>query len=155
MSLVSGNSSHQNRPPRPFSVTLLAFGVLTIAGLNLTRFIEAIILRGFLAEFPAVPVLYLALSGLFWGSTAVPLGYGLWTGRRWARNYMIIYALGYSAFFWVDRLFSGRRTITRNFPFVLGANLILLLITWWIISRRTGRAFFGEEHEERPKNPAT
>ena len=147
MSYAPGNSYHENRPPRPFSVTLLALGVLTIAGLNLTRLIEAIILRDFLSEFPSVPVLYLALSGLFWGITAIPLGWGLWSGRGWAPRYTTVYALVYTAYFWADRLIFGAYAAERNFPFVVGANLLLLLITWWILSSRNSRSFFGEFYE--------
>lgn len=148
MSAFSGNSTRNTRSPRPFSVTLLALGVLTIAGLNLTRLIEAIDLRVFLAEYPEVPVLYLALSGLFWGMLGFPIFWGLWSGRRWALPTTIAYALAYSVYFWVDRLMSAVRISERNSPFMVGANLFLLLMTGWILSRRKARSFFGEQHEK-------
>jgi hypothetical protein len=121
--------------------------VLTIAGFNLTRFIDAILLRDFLAEFPTIPVLYLTLSGLFWGVMAIPLVWGLWSGRGWAPRYTIVYALIYSVYFWTDHLITERRVSESNSPFLIGANLLLLMIIWWILSRRKARAFFGEQHE--------
>jgi hypothetical protein len=133
--------------PRPFSVTLLALGVLTIAALNITRSIETIVFRDFLSEFPAVPVLYLTLSGLFWGAAAIPLVWGLFTGKGWALRYTFFFSLAYTAYFWVDRLWLAAHTQERNIPFVAGINLFLLLFTWWILSRRKARSFFGDLYE--------
>ena len=147
MSVDPETSPPDAQIPRPFSVTLLALGVLTIAALNITRSIEALALRDFLSEFPAVPVLYLVLSGLIWGALALPLVWGLWSGKRWALRYTIAFALAYTAFFWVDRLWIGAHNPERNFPFVAGINLILLLLTWWSLSRRKARSFFGDRYE--------
>jgi hypothetical protein len=127
---------------RPFSVTLLALGVLTIAALNITRFIEAIVFRDFLSEFPAVPVLYLAMSGFFWGAVAIPLVWGLWSGKRWTMRYMFVFALAYTAYFWIDRLLLSAHNPERNLPFVVAINLLLLLLIWLILSRRKARSFF-------------
>ena len=53
--------------PRPFGVTLLALGVLSISVLNLVRLVLVISRWQFLSSLPGVSPLYIALTGLIWG----------------------------------------------------------------------------------------
>ncbi len=133
--------------PRPLSVTLLALGVLTIAGFNLIRFLQAVQLWDFLAKFPTVSPLYLASSGLLWGATGLALAWGLWRGRSWARLFTGIFALAYTLYHWIDRLWISNPGLTANLPFSAGLNLILLSLTAWILTRPGARTFFGAMHE--------
>jgi hypothetical protein len=134
-------------PPRPFSVTILALGVLTIAGFNLIRFYQAIRLWDFLSEFPNVSPLYLAASGLVWGAAGLALAWGLWRGYAPARRLTLIFAVVYTLYNWIDRLWVSKPGLSANLPFSAGVNLILLLITTWILTRPRVLAFFGAMHE--------
>ena len=143
--LPSPNRS--SSPPRPLSVTLLALGVLTIAGFNLIRFYQAIRLWGFLSEFPTLSPLYLVLSGLIWGVAGVLLAWGLWRGYALARRFTLIFAVAYTLYDWIDRLWISKPGLSANLPFAAGLNLILLLVTLWILTRPRVRTFFGAMHE--------
>ena len=126
---------------RPTTVTLLALGGLSIGGLNLLRFGEAIRQWRFLETLLPVSPLYLAASGLIWGIVWVALFLGLWGGRRWALPGAVLAALAYSLYYWADRLLSaGGPGI--NWPFSAGLNLILLLFVFLVPFGRRERDFF-------------
>ncbi len=133
--------------PRPKTVTLLVLGVLTIAGFNLARFAQAVALWRFLREFSAVSPLYLAGSGLVWGAAGLMIAWGLWRGSRWAPRFILFFTLAYSLYYWIDRLWLSERGSWSNAAFALGVNGFLVLITVWISSRPSVRAYFGVNHE--------
>lgn len=131
--------------PRPFRVTLLALGVLSIAVLNLFRLVQTIQEWSFLSGLLTIPPLYLALSGLGWGLVGLVLAGGLWLGRPWAPRLTRLASLAYCLYYWLDRLLLVNPAIWRtNLPFTAGATLILLIIVLWILSVRKVKAFFGE-----------
>ena len=139
---------HQpNSRPRPLSVTILALGVLTIAGFNLVRFYQAIQLWDFLSEFPTLSPLYIVLSGLVWGVACLALAWGLWRGYTLARRFTFIFAVAYTLYYWIDRLWISSPGLPTNLPFSAGVNLILLLVIAWILTRAKVRYFFGAMHE--------
>jgi hypothetical protein len=133
-------SSHQ--PRRPGSVTLLAFGVLIVASLNLVRGIEALLQWQFLAGLLVVSPLYLVLSGLTWGSTGLPLVWGLWRGLGWASWGTGVYVLAYALYYWIDRLWVATSGLGANWPFTSGMTAILLLYVFGVLLRRKSREFF-------------
>jgi fucose 4-O-acetylase-like acetyltransferase len=66
-----GNRNQKSK--RPFSVTLFALAVLSIAVIHLVRFIQAIQQWEFLASWPGVSPLYLAVTGIVWLGAGLPL----------------------------------------------------------------------------------
>jgi hypothetical protein len=147
---MSNHPPVPNRPsstPRPLSVTILALGVLTIAGFNLIRFYQAIRLWGFLSEFPGISPLFLSVSGLVWGAAGLALAWGLWRGYPPARRLTLIFATAYALYAWIDRLWISKPGLSANLPFSAGLTIILLLVTAWILTRPRVRIFFGAMHE--------
>ena len=142
-------SATNHRPRRPFGVTLLALGVLILAGLNLNRFIEAIRLWGFLSRLLPVSPLYLAVTGFVWAMAGILIALGLWRGWHWAPRLTRLAVLAYLLYYWLDRLLIenqvGRQS---NLPFAAGATLAVLVIVFWLLSLRKVKAFFGETHEQ-------
>jgi hypothetical protein len=143
---------------RPSGVTLLALGVLSIAGLNLVRFILAIRSWQFLSSLPGVSPLYLALSGLIWGVVGIPLFWSLWRGRHWAPRLLQAVMLTYAAYYWLDRIFLEERVVNAtqqsssaflplNWPFTITITALIMVVTVWVLSRPGTKIFFGEQHE--------
>lgn len=138
---------------RPRRVTYLTLGVLTIAGLSAVRLVMALRQWKFLGGLPGVSPLYITVTGLIWTLVAVPLVWGLWRGRSWAPRYARVAALVYSGYFWAERLFLFDRMPGRwihfpeNAPFILAANLLLLIFTFWSTSGAKPDLFFGVTHE--------
>ncbi len=82
---------------RPLSVTLLALFVLTIACVNLVRWIQALKQWSFLASLPGVSPFYIFITGLVWALAGLSIFTGLWLGLRWApagtRIVILLYSL--------------------------------------------------------------
>ena len=141
------------KPSRPRRVTYLALGVLTIAGLSAVRFVQVLRQWTFLDSLPGVSPLYIAITGLVWMLVAGPLAWGLWRGRLWAPRYCQVAALIYSTYFWIERLFLFDRVpgrwihVPENTPFILAANLLLLIFTFWSTTGARPNLFFGVTHE--------
>lgn len=140
------SSTPQLQAGRPSRVTLLALGVLTIAGLNLYRLIQAIVQWDFLASLPGFSPLYLAISGLFWAATGLPLAWGLWLGREWAPRATQLFSVGFALYFWLDRVFLTDDPLipagSSNLFFLGGLTIVLLALTFGILSTARSRAFF-------------
>ena len=132
---------------RPFSVTLLTLGVLTIATVNIIRFLLTILQWEFLNDILPISPVYLAFSGLVWSLVLLPQAWGLWRGYSWAPRLGLITSLAYSLYYWLDRLLLTTNYGGQNWPFVIVFNIILLVSIYWILSRRKARAFFGEIYE--------
>lgn len=130
------------RPPRPFSVTLLALGVLIIAGIHWVRFSEAIAQRNFLLEIAPNLFPYLLSSGLIWGTLWLLLAWGLWLGKRWARRGTLIVTPIYGLYYWLDRLLLRRNNL-YDIPFWLATTLLVLLFIFGVLTRPKVRDFFN------------
>lgn len=136
-------SPPSERPKRPFSVTLLASGVLILAVLNLTRLLSAIRFMPFLQEILPFSGLYLVGTGLIWAGFGLPLFWGLWQGLPWAPGLTRIAAVAYLFYYWLDRLLltnhPGREA---NVSFAIGASLVGLAWIIWILARPKANIFF-------------
>jgi len=144
MANSQSTASNQQSPKRPLSVTLLAWVVLIMALLGWLRLYEVLRQWQFLQSLvPAPPVLYLALIGLGWGLIGTALLWGLVLGRSWAPNLTRAAALLYTIYYWLDRLLVADSTyITTRWPFTLGINIALLVLTLWVLARPKTQLFF-------------
>jgi hypothetical protein len=134
------------RSKRPFSVTLLFIGVLSIAGLHLLRLLQAVRQWAYLESLPGVSPAYLAATGLVWGGFGIVLAAALWFGWAWAPRGTLAAALSYALYTWLDRLFIANVStgVYDGFawPFRLAATAVLLGLVFWIFSRPRARSFF-------------
>jgi hypothetical protein len=142
-----GQPYQEKRSRRPFSVTLLAVGVLTITGIHLIRLLQAIQNWEFLAELPGVSPLYLALTGFFWAAVGFPLGLALLLGSPAAPAAARLMAAVYTIYYWSNRLFAAYRAggfQASGFAWGFAAILTVLSLVWvlWILSRPLVQAYF-------------
>lgn len=127
---------------RPFSVTLLAIGVLTLAMVGLARAWEAFRLWEFLGSLQVSPG-YLMFTGLLAGVVGLLATLGLWRGMRWGARLALVYVGAVLIFYWVDRLFITKSQVTEvNTPFAIGVSLLIVLTSTWILFRKPARLFF-------------
>jgi hypothetical protein len=152
--LILETVSSPTKPRRPLSVTLLAGLVLIVAVVYFTRLARAILEWEFLLNLLPISPAYLAVSGLVWSVVFTCLAWGIWRGRAWALRWCWLALFAFSLYYWLDRLFMpgypGRNT---NWPFSLGANLLVLAWSGWVLSRPKARSFFGERYERGSENP--
>jgi hypothetical protein len=127
---------------RPRFVTWLTVGVLILAAAYLTRF-------GASLSAPdlglAVPRAYLSGTGAVWGALGLGLGYGLWSGRRWAPLLLRAAGLTFLAWYWVDRLALVQSEFSRHTRlWAAAATVLVLAVVVWGIRRPDVRRFFQE-----------
>lgn len=128
--------------PRPYLVTLLAIGVLTLAMVGLVRFGQALSLWEFLNSLDVSPV-YLVISGLLIGLAGLLAVWGLWRGAYWSARYTIGYVSAVFLFYWVDRIFLGQSAIAKlNTPFSIGVTVIILAYTWFALFNTDSKSYF-------------
>ena len=139
---------------RPWSVTWLALGVLSLVAVYLTRFGTTVSQWDFLSRLPlSISPFYLAATGLFWGLSALPLVWGLWRGKAWSTKALRVYSLLFTLYYWLEEwLIESSPLRNTNWPFLLSLTVVLLILVFWIISRPKVRNFIGEKNERKPKN---
>ena len=128
----------------PAGVTLIACGVLTIAGFHLIRCLQAALQWRFLATLlPGLP-LYQGLSGLFWAAARLPLAWGLWRGAPWAARWMRRATVIYVLYYWLDRLILRTGLEHADLPFTLILTILLASFVLWGLSTTQFRLHFLE-----------
>jgi hypothetical protein len=137
------------KPNRPFSVTFLAVGVLSIAVTLLVRAVTTFIQNTYLSSLPlsATPT-YLGLTGLMWGTACLVSAVGLWFGRVWAPKAVQGIAIIFTVYYWFEQIAIMENPLkASNWPFLILLNLALLVTTFIITYRPQAKSFFGDKHE--------
>lgn len=133
------------KPSRPFSVTLLVILVLIVSASHLIRMVQTLTNWETQTGLMRISPVYLAVSGFFWGVMGLLLALGIWLGTRHAPTLIRFAIPVYSLYYWLDRIFlSGYPERNVNWPFSAVINLLILVWSFWILSRKRVKIFFGE-----------
>ena len=132
---------------RPFGVTILALGVLTVTIFFWLRFYQAVRVEAFIAFLsPSVSPAYLMLTGLVFGLAGIPVTLGLWFGKPWTPAAVRRLAAALAAYYWLDFLFFVVSDASRgSWPFAAGTTVLVLGWVYWILSRPRAALFFQNE----------
>jgi hypothetical protein len=129
---------------RPFRITLIVLGVLSLAVFNAWRAILAArqfeYLRGLSLEGPA---LALSLTGLVWAAGFGVAAIGLYRLRRWARLWTMAAIAFYTANLWLIRLIfekSPDEPLTR--PADAALAVLSIAVVWGVLSWPSLRRMF-------------
>ena len=133
----------------PKSVTWLAVGVLSLWIVYLTRVGSTLQQWDYLSTLPlSVPPAYLLASGLVWSILPLPVLWGLLAGEKWASKAVAGFAILYGLYYWLERwLVESNPLRTTNWPFSLAVTIALLVLVFWILSRKAVKSYFGENNE--------
>jgi len=131
---------------RPIGLTILEILFLLFAAWNGLRLGESIFFWKTLAEYGAYP-LYIALTGAIWLIAAMFLFWVFWRGKTWGRAAAFAGTLGYSVWYWLDRLVLQKPH--ANLSFVVVANIAFFLFVLIILFSRKTRRFFQKDTHER------
>jgi hypothetical protein len=128
---------------RPFRVTILAVGVLSIAGFNLLRLIQTLRQWKFLVDLPGFSPVYVATTGFIWFVVGLPLFWGLWRGHAWAARFTPGFAAVYALYYWLDHLLVANRAVALvNWPCAAVLTILLMAFVLWVLTRRKSQDFF-------------
>ncbi|RJP54508.1 MAG: hypothetical protein C4583_02565 [Anaerolineaceae bacterium] len=142
---------------RPFAVTTLLFLVLCLTVWNAIRLYAAIADWDALTEFAPRPgPLYISITASFWTLSGVVLWMALRRRNPRSRSYFAIYVLGYTLWWWADRLLL--QITSPNWPFAAGLTVFLLGVITLDLFNKKATSYFRqrETHEQTPtdSNPA-
>ena len=130
---------------RPVRVISLAIMLVFVAAWNGLRLGQTIFFWKTLQAYGAHP-LYIAISGAVWLITGLLLAWGFWLGKAWGWAAVLAGTAAYTAWYWFDRLVLQQPH--ANWPFVLVANGVFLLIIFTILFSRRTRLFFKRDAYE-------
>lgn len=148
---------------RPWSVTLLAAGVLIITVINLIRLGLSLRYWSFLSSRSGISPLYLALTGLIWSAVGLVLLWGLWKAKKWTPRLMEAVGLTYALYYWLDHIFLMDRPISGgtsalhailpiNWQFSAVVTAIGLAFMVWTLSREKVKTYFGTAEVKSARN---
>ena len=138
---------------RPFSVTLVALLVLTLAVMKLIRLVLVMQSWAFYGGLLSFSPIYLAISGLLWAVIGLPLAAGLWFGLSWASIFTRVGSLVYTFYYWLEYfLLVNTRGRQQNWAYLLFANIAVLIWIYWVLSRDKAKIYFGVDNERRSEN---
>lgn len=135
--------------PRPASVTLLLWLVLSLSAWGALRFIAALRWWDVLTEFESsLSALYLSIGGAVWCVAGGVLFWGVVTRKSWLRSTLLASAVLWYGQYWVERIFF--QAAPANTGFVLVATTILLAVVIVDLQLPGTRRYFktSEEHEQ-------
>ncbi len=137
---------------RPFRIVILAALSLVIAGFNCLRLVQSVVSWSILSEYHLLPgPLYTAISGGFWFLINLVILYGLMRTKAWSLRAFLAGAIGYFAWYWLDRLIL--QSYHANWIFSLGISISYLLLGIIIVgSSRKILHLPGTGHEQEIKN---
>ena len=134
---------------RPGSVTSLLFVVLTLTTWNAIRLGAAIVDWNVLKEFATRPgPLYIVLTASFWTLGGLAAWTAILRRNPRARTLFAAYILGYTLWWWADRLLL--QNASPNWPFAAGLTIILLGLIALDLFNKKAITYFRqrEKHEQ-------
>jgi hypothetical protein len=134
---------------RPASVTSLLFVVLTLTTWNAIRLGAALAGWNVLKEFAPLPgPLYIALTASFWTLSGLATWMAIRRRTPRARSHFAFYVLGYTLWWWADRLLL--QNPNPNWPFALGLTILLLGVAALDFFNKKAISYFRqrETHEQ-------
>ena len=139
----------ETKRKRPRVITYLSILAFLFSSFYWIRFSQGIIQWETLVELPlSVSPFYLVITGLIWGLSGLGLGWSLWTGRPWARNFCLIYTLIYAIYFWIDLIWVAEtQTLQTRWLFNLIVTLLSLPAVYFSLNSLSSQEYFN-------RNPA-
>lgn len=131
-------------PRRPKAVVVFCGVVAVISVYHLLQFLQVSQRVRILQTTPyAIPLTYLILDGLIWGTSGLVLLWGLWTGRSWARPAGMILAGLYAASRWADLIWAAApELLPARWEEAAAATLLGLGGTLLLLNARPSRMYF-------------
>lgn len=136
------------RSKRPFSVTLLALGVLCLTILNGIRLSMALTSWDLLCRIASLPSpVYVATTGLIWTIIGLLLYLGLWLGHYRIRYFILPITIFYATYYWLDRLLFQFAVQRLNWPFALAFTIVVIIFAIVVLTLPGNRDFFTQREE--------
>ncbi len=131
----------------PFRVTLLIWLVLSLTAWNALRLWTSLAWRNALLEFSTRPnPMVITASSLMGIITGLILIWGIWQNKNWTVKLLLGAAVGYSVWYWTERLIWQQPR--PNWLFAVIVNLVLFAFVLFC-----SRSLTREAYERKPQHP--
>jgi hypothetical protein len=128
---------------RPLGITVVRIVILWFSLWNGLRMGMAIFFLKTLEKYHASPI-YLFASGGLWLILGLFLIWTLWQRKTWSRLAVIGVAVGYTSWYWLDRLVLQEPY--SNWPFSLTINLFLLTLIFFCLFAHKTQQYINEKY---------
>jgi len=129
-----------------FRATLLIWLVLSFTAWNSLKLWTLVDWQNTIIEFSAQPGLVIAItSSVIWITAGVILIWGIWQNKFWIGKALIKVGIGYTIWYWTERLLW--QAPRPNWLFAVIVNLTLIIIVLF-----TTRSLIRETHERKSSN---
>jgi hypothetical protein len=120
------------RRKRPLSVTFFALAVLYLGVVNLARAWLALNGSSFERTLSlAMPLPYLGIGGLAWGSVFILVSFGIWRVWPGARKVLLGVIIVYQCHIWINHFVFDTSVYSRQvWPFEAGISLGWIIVVW-------------------------
>jgi hypothetical protein len=135
----------------PLCIILLALFVSLLAASQLYRIVLAFNQWNFLHGLIEISPYYIVISSLFWSCVFFYLVLMTLRGRKQVPVLAMVCFVSFVLYKWIDLLWISSATV-ENWLFLLVSEIIILMSLVLIFSRKTVKAFYGDNHEHKPKN---
>jgi hypothetical protein len=140
---------HRRLSPLPVRITLVLWLVLISTAWNAFRVWGGLEFRGGIEKYASWPgPTYVILTGGLWVACGLAILAAFLRRERWAGKALLVGAMVYVAWLWVDRL-AIQPKLPANWPFSLVTNSVLLVITAAVALDPRNRYYLGREAHER------
>jgi hypothetical protein len=94
-----------------------------------------------------IPVWYISVTGIVWGSLGITAAWGLLSGRKWSRGLLRWGSLAFVGWYWIDRLLTiPSGYALKSWPFDSIATLVLMTILFWGLKRPSVSRYLEESN---------
>jgi len=128
----------------PFFVTIVFFGVLIIGSAHLIGVIETLRQWATLQELLDGLVYYILASNLILSLIAIGVLTAIWYRLRQTRWLIWSYFFFLIFFYWLDRILFFQSRDDYRLPFVIVLQIVIGLVLWLGLSRKSVKGYFGE-----------
>jgi hypothetical protein len=113
-------------------VHLFALAVLYLGVTNLVRARLALDGQSFAQTLPlTMPLTYLGVGGLVWGSVFVVAAFGVWRLWPWARKLLLVSIMAYQFHISTNHLIFDTSAYSRLvWPFQIGISVAWIVVVW-------------------------
>ena len=141
--------SEKKPNPRPFSVTLLSFGVLSIAFIFLLRATVSLFQWDYLSGLPIkIPVSYFLATGIIWSFSGFILFFRIWKSHNGINNMIKIFSGTFLIFFWFEQIFVMISPFRiTNWLFLISVSIFIITISILVFKHKALKQYFGDMNE--------
>jgi len=121
--------------------------VLITWSAHLIGVIEGIRRWAYLQGLVGSTVFYILMTNVLLFFAALAALFAIWFRLRTTKWFILAYVALFIGFYWLDRLYFFQSRDFYRLPFGIGLQILIGLIFWFGLNRKSIKAYFGESND--------